>query len=196
MAWPDPMQRDGILATLMWGADVAMAGVAVRPEHDNILIAELVATLSYAADLGLGQPMEHCMRQTVIALRLADLMDATDTNREATYYLGLLMNVYCHADASEQATWFGDDIRMKADVLELLGMNTAQAISPMMRRIGSHGNAHAPDPGGSGRPAMLHLNDWTTSTHRGDVQRVPSERTVRVRTKSRTECLPTPLCPH
>src|SRR5664279_3024296 len=116
-----------------------MAGVAVRPEHDSILIAELVATLSYAADLGLGQPMEHCMRQTVIALRLADLLDATDTDREATYYLGLLMNVYCHADAAEQATWFGDDIRMKADVLELLGMNTAQVIGLMMRRIGSHG---------------------------------------------------------
>lgn len=53
-----------------------MAGVTVRPEHDSILIAELVATLSYAADLGLGQPMERCMRPTVIALRLADLMDA------------------------------------------------------------------------------------------------------------------------
>ena len=49
------------------------------------------------------------------------------------------MNVYCHADAAEQATWFGDDIRLKADVLELLGMNTAQVISLMMRRIGSHG---------------------------------------------------------
>jgi hypothetical protein len=24
-----------------------------------------VTTLSYAADLGLGQPMEHCMRQLV-----------------------------------------------------------------------------------------------------------------------------------
>ena len=116
-----------------------MAGVAGRPEHDSVLIAELVATLSYAADLGLGQPMEHCMRQTVIALRLAGLVDATDTDREATYYLGLLMNVYCHADAAEQATWFGDDIRLKADVLELLGMNTAQVIALMMRRIGSHG---------------------------------------------------------
>ena len=63
-------------------------------------VAELVATLSYAADLGLGQPMAHCMRQTVIALRLADLVGASDDDREATYYLGLMMNSYCHADAS------------------------------------------------------------------------------------------------
>jgi hypothetical protein len=47
------------------------------PRTENIRLAELVATLSYAADLGLGQPMAHCMRQTVIALRLAELAGAT-----------------------------------------------------------------------------------------------------------------------
>ena len=50
------------------------------------------------------------MRQTVIALRLADLIGASEPDREATYYLGLMMNSYCHADAAEQAQWFGDDI--------------------------------------------------------------------------------------
>src|SRR5689334_7137 len=44
--------------------------------------------------------MEHCMRQTVIALRLADLAGADEREREATYYLGLMMNAYCHADAA------------------------------------------------------------------------------------------------
>jgi len=53
------------------------------------------------------------MRQTVIALRLADLAGADQRDREATYYLGLMMNVYCHADAAEQARWFGDDISFK-----------------------------------------------------------------------------------
>ncbi len=82
-------------------------------------VAELVATLSYAADLGLGQPMAHCMRQTVIALRLADLVGATQAEREATYYLGLMINAYCHADAAEQASWFGDDIAFKSDGFEI-----------------------------------------------------------------------------
>jgi hypothetical protein len=77
--------------------------VTVRPGASGVRIAELVTTLSYAADLGLGQPMEHCMRQQVIALRLSDLLGADDRDREATYYLGLLMNAYCHADAAEQA---------------------------------------------------------------------------------------------
>jgi hypothetical protein len=78
--------------------------MVARPQAGSgVRIAELVATLSYAADLGLGQPMVHCMRQTVIALRLGELAGASDSELEATYYLGLMMNVYCHADAAEQA---------------------------------------------------------------------------------------------
>jgi len=84
--------------------------VTDQPEPGSVRIAELVATLSYAADLGLGQPMAHCMRQTVIALRLAGLAGASGRELEATYYLGLMMNVYCHADAAEPAapawTWY------------------------------------------------------------------------------------------
>src|SRR5262245_33205312 len=94
----------------------------------GVRIAELVATLSYAADLGLGQPLEHCMRQTVIALRLAHLADADERTREATYYLGLMTNTFCHADAAEQAKWFGDDIGFKAESFELLAMGPAQVI--------------------------------------------------------------------
>ena len=102
-----------------------------------------MATLSYAADLGLGQPMAHCMRQTVIALRLAGLLGASDHELEATYYLGLMMNVYCHADAAEQAQWFGDDIGMKGDGYELLDMSTARMVTLMWRRVGSHGSGMA-----------------------------------------------------
>jgi HD-GYP domain-containing protein (c-di-GMP phosphodiesterase class II) len=99
--------------------------------------------MSYAADLGLGQPMDHCMRQTVISLRLADLLGATQAEREATYYIGMLMNAYCHADASEQAEWFGDDISFKADGFDSLGMNTAEMLTVLIRHIGSHGTASA-----------------------------------------------------
>ncbi len=106
----------------------------------GVRIAELLATLSYAADLGLGQPMAHCMRQTVIALRMADLMAATPPDRAATYYVGMLINAHCHADAAEQATWFGDDISYKSDGFDLLGMNTAQIGAMMLRRVGSHGS--------------------------------------------------------
>ena len=102
-----------------------------------------MATLSYASDLGLGQPMAHCMRQTVVALRLAGLAGASGRELEATYYLGLMMNVYCHADAAEQARWFGDDISMKSDTFDLLDMSTARMVASMLRRVGSHGSGVA-----------------------------------------------------
>ena len=102
-----------------------------------------MATLSYASDLGLGQPMAHCMRQTVVALRLAGLAGASGRELEATYYLGLMMNVYCHADAAEQARWFGDDISMKSDTFDLLDMSTARMVASLLRRVGSHGSGVA-----------------------------------------------------
>ena len=110
-------------------------------DAEGVRVAELVATLSYAADLGLGQPLDHCLRQTVIALRLADLAGADATDREATYYVGMLVNSYCHADASEQARWFGDDISMKGDGFEMLGMSTPQMAALLLRKLASHGSA-------------------------------------------------------
>jgi hypothetical protein len=114
--------------------------VGERAEPGTVRVAELVATLSYAADLGLGQPLAHCMRQTVVALRLADLAGADEGDREAIFYLGLMMNVYCHADAAEQAEWFGDEITFKGDAFEMLAMNTAQIVSFLARRVTGHGS--------------------------------------------------------
>jgi HD-GYP domain-containing protein (c-di-GMP phosphodiesterase class II) len=96
-------------------------------DRGSVRLAELVATLSLATDLGRGEPMEHCLRQTVIALRIADRIGVGERDRAATYYTGLLANVYCHADAHEQAEWFGDDILVKRGaydphVFELLRM--------------------------------------------------------------------------
>ena len=46
-----------------------MAGVADRA---HVRLAELVGALSLGIDLGFGQPMEHVLRQCLIALRLAE----------------------------------------------------------------------------------------------------------------------------
>jgi HD-GYP domain-containing protein (c-di-GMP phosphodiesterase class II) len=109
--------------------------------QEGVRIAELVATMSYAADLGLGQPMDHCLRQTVIAMRMADLAGADAADREATYYLGMLVNTYCHADASEQARWFGDDISFKGAGFEMLSMSASQMAGLLLRSLSSHGSA-------------------------------------------------------
>lgn len=80
----------------------------------HIRLAELVAALSLGIDLGFGQPMEHVLRQCLIALRLADRLGQGEEARAVVYYTALLINVGCHSDAHEQAKWFGDDIALKA----------------------------------------------------------------------------------
>jgi HD-GYP domain-containing protein (c-di-GMP phosphodiesterase class II) len=78
-------------------------------------LAELVAVLSLGTDLGLGQPMEHVLRHTLIALRMAERMGLDGEERAVLYYTALLAYVGCHVDAHEQARWLGDDLVAKAD---------------------------------------------------------------------------------
>jgi HD-GYP domain-containing protein (c-di-GMP phosphodiesterase class II) len=88
--------------------------VANGLDRVQVRLAELVAALSLGIDLGFGQPMEHVLRQCLIALRLAERIGLDDERRAAVYYTALLINVGCHTDAHEQAKWFGDDIALKS----------------------------------------------------------------------------------
>jgi HD-GYP domain-containing protein (c-di-GMP phosphodiesterase class II) len=81
----------------------------------HIRLAELLGVLSFGADLGMGQPMEHVLRQCLISLRLAERMGLDEADREVVYYTSLLAWVGCHVDAYEQAKWFGDEMALKSD---------------------------------------------------------------------------------
>jgi hypothetical protein len=63
----------------------------------------------------MGHPMEHVLRQSLIALRLADRVGLDGTERAVVFYSSMLAWVGCHVDAYEQAKWFGDDRVFKAD---------------------------------------------------------------------------------
>ncbi|KUI25637.1 LuxR family transcriptional regulator [Mycobacterium sp. IS-1742] len=75
--------------------------------------AEVLAALSVAIDLGLGQPAEHMLRSALIATRLADRLGLTRAQRDCVYYATLIMWIGCHADSHEYARWFGDDIAVR-----------------------------------------------------------------------------------
>ena len=88
--------------------------MTVDGDRTQVRLAELVAALSLGVDLGFGQPMEHVLRQCLIALRLAERVGLDEEERAVVYYTALLVNVGCHSDAHEQAKWFGDDIALKS----------------------------------------------------------------------------------
>lgn len=63
----------------------------------------------------MGQPMEHVLRQCLIALHLADRAGLDEADQSVVYYASMLAWVGCHVDAYEQAKWFGDDLVLKSD---------------------------------------------------------------------------------
>jgi HD-GYP domain-containing protein (c-di-GMP phosphodiesterase class II) len=81
----------------------------------DVRLAQLIASMSLATDLGLGQPMEHILRSCILGLRIADDLGLETSERAAVYYVALLAWLGCHADSHEQAFWFGDDIAVRAD---------------------------------------------------------------------------------
>jgi HD-GYP domain-containing protein (c-di-GMP phosphodiesterase class II) len=100
-----------------------------------VRLAELVAALSLGIDLGFGQPMEHVLRQCLIAMRLAGRMGLDDDALSAVYYTSLLVNVGCHSDAHEQAKWFGDDIELKSHKYDY-DQKSLVAAAASFRRLG------------------------------------------------------------
>jgi HD-GYP domain-containing protein (c-di-GMP phosphodiesterase class II) len=101
-----------------------------------VRLAELVAALSLGVDLGFGQPMEHVLRECVIALRLADRLGLEEDGRSTVYYTALLVNVGCHADAHEQSKWFGDDIALRSRKYDH-DIGSLRAAAAAMSLIGS-----------------------------------------------------------
>jgi HD-GYP domain-containing protein (c-di-GMP phosphodiesterase class II) len=103
----------------------------VGDDAPQVRLAELVAALSLGIDLGFGQPMEHVLRQCLIALHLAEHVGLDDEERSVVYYTALIVNVGCHSDAHEQAKWFGDDIEMKSGKYDYETRSLAGAVAGM-----------------------------------------------------------------
>jgi HD-GYP domain-containing protein (c-di-GMP phosphodiesterase class II)/DNA-binding CsgD family transcriptional regulator len=90
--------------------------MSAPPTRTRARLAELIVMLSLGADLGMGQPMEHGLRQSLVAVRLAARLGLDEEARGVVYYVSLIAWVGCHVDAYEQAKWFGDDLALKADI--------------------------------------------------------------------------------
>ena len=107
--------------------------------------------ISLGTDLGMGQSMEHVMRQSVIALRLAERLGLDEATRAVVYYVGLLGWVGCHVDAYEQAKWFGDDQALKADYrrVDMAGMAARDVRRAARGRRSRTGGARSPRACGS-----------------------------------------------
>ncbi len=120
----------------------------VKNEQTTPSLAELVSTLSVASDLGMGRPVERVLRQTVIAMRLADAAGVDPAVRAATYYTSLLTWVGCATDTSDLTVLFGEEEALFADTHDgdltrvAMGVFVARHLGrggPALRRVGMVG---------------------------------------------------------
>jgi HD-GYP domain-containing protein (c-di-GMP phosphodiesterase class II)/DNA-binding CsgD family transcriptional regulator len=102
-----------------WSFGCVMGSMGSAAQETDVRLAELLASFSLVVDLGLGQPMEHVLRQTLVALRLGDVMGLSGEDRAALYYIALLAWVGCGSDSHELATHFGDDLEWRAASYEI-----------------------------------------------------------------------------
>ena len=104
---------------------------------EGLRLAELIAALSLATDLGVGQPLEQALRTCLIALALGDRLGVSEEERSEVYYVALLRFVGCTADASEMAQMAGgDEIAMRAAIAPVAGGSPREFASHVLPTLG------------------------------------------------------------
>jgi HD-GYP domain-containing protein (c-di-GMP phosphodiesterase class II) len=76
------------------------------PAYDEVRSAEVIGALCLATDLGMGLPLEHGLRSTMVAMRLAERLGLDVDESRETFYGCLLFYVGCTADAELEASLF------------------------------------------------------------------------------------------
>ncbi len=109
---------------------------AARPD-EPVRLAELMAALSLATDLGLGRPLERELAICLAALELADRLGCSPEERSDVYYVALLAHLGCTGAAADFASWAGgDEIRFLRGMQELgLGSEPAEDLRHLVRRL-------------------------------------------------------------
>ncbi len=80
-----------------------------------VRVAELMASLSHAADLGMGLPSDYAVTTCVLGLRLGDALGFDTATLQDVYYETLLRYVGCNADVQWFASLFGDELAFRAE---------------------------------------------------------------------------------
>jgi HD-GYP domain-containing protein (c-di-GMP phosphodiesterase class II) len=93
----------------------------------------MVAAISLATDIGMGQPMEQAMRTCLLGVRVACALNVGDRASCDVYYLALLRFIGCTSDAHEEAEYSGgDEIAHRAKLAPLLGGEAPEFLRYML----------------------------------------------------------------
>ena len=86
-----------------------------RAANSGVRLAELMAALSIATDLGMGFPMETALCSCVVAMRLGEALSLDGDTLRDIYYQALLRYIGCNSDAYALAALMGDELALRHD---------------------------------------------------------------------------------
>jgi hypothetical protein len=102
----------------------------------RIRLAELIASLSLATDLGMGQPMDHALRRCLLAVRLGEALGLSASELRGVYYVALVCSVGCTIKLQEFTPWFRDEIAAAAQAATLDPRQPFDDLRFVMRHVG------------------------------------------------------------
>jgi HD-GYP domain-containing protein (c-di-GMP phosphodiesterase class II) len=103
--------------------------------NEPVRAAEVIAAACLATDLGMGFPFEHGLHGTLMAMRLADVLDVDRETESQTYYASLLMYSGCTTDADIAARIFAG--RRSESITPVQFGSTAEALRGFIRALPS-----------------------------------------------------------
>jgi HD-GYP domain-containing protein (c-di-GMP phosphodiesterase class II) len=102
----------------------------------TVRLAEVLAAISLASDLGHDQPLEKSLRNAVIAARLGEALGVRGEELSAVYYVALLRSMGCTGNSHETAILIGgDDRAFLGLVQELAGGEAMDWARSAARRV-------------------------------------------------------------
>jgi hypothetical protein len=104
-------------------------------QEEPYRLAEVVASLSLATDLGTGQATEHALRACLLAVRLAERVGLSDKDLVDLYYVALLRSTGCTATAHDLAAAVGDDVGFYAQFASVNYVLPGELFGPLFRYL-------------------------------------------------------------
>jgi HD-GYP domain-containing protein (c-di-GMP phosphodiesterase class II) len=101
---------------------------------ESVRLAELMASLSLATDIGLGAALENAQRSALLAVPLAEAAGLDETEARDAYYLALLKTVGCTGDEDLIVRVFGED--SSAWIAHMGGASPAEMIRALVQNVG------------------------------------------------------------
>jgi HD-GYP domain-containing protein (c-di-GMP phosphodiesterase class II) len=100
-----------------------------------VRLAEVIGTLSLAADAGTGAPEDFGLRTATVAARLGAASGADAATCSDAYYLALLRYAGCTSESDRAASVFGDEVGIGETGFGTDWGNPREAVGMMLRHV-------------------------------------------------------------